>query len=99
MNLNKFSNKKNETKSDNNSNSSKNKEEKTTATMKSPEKITDFSPQIVPSNYKSVMDFLKSPLWKIPLISFIDENCIYFENQSSNNSEIKIHNVNNQFKL
>ena len=29
-------------------------------------------------------EFLQSPLWKNPIISFVEENCVYFENTEEN---------------
>ena len=42
----------------------------------------------------SVTEFLKSPIWKNPIIQYIDENCIVFDNEEENKLEYtNIHNV------
>ena len=34
--------------------------------------------------FDSIVGFLKSPMWKNPIQSFIDENCIVFDNEEEN---------------
>jgi hypothetical protein len=43
-----------------------------------------------------VTDYLSSPTWKNPIINFIDENCIVFEDAEENSLEYT--NVHNRFK-
>ena len=43
-----------------------------------------------------VADFLQSPTWKNPIINFIDENCIIFEDAEENSLEYT--NCHNRFK-
>jgi hypothetical protein len=47
----------------------------------------------------SIAEFLKSPLWKNPIIKFIDENSMTFDNEEENKLEYTtIHNVSNYTK-
>lgn len=34
--------------------------------------------------YDSVLQFLTSPLWKVPIYTFLDENCIIFDDEEEN---------------
>ena len=44
--------------------------------------------------YEYVAQFLRSPLWKIPILSFLDENCIIFDEGEENNEEhLQAHEV------
>lgn len=44
--------------------------------------------------YDSVIQFLLSPTWRIPILTFIDENCIIFDDEEENKFEYTdIHNV------
>ena len=41
-----------------------------------------------------IIGFLRSPRWKVPIMSFLDEHCICFDNDDENKFEFtKIHNV------
>ena len=41
-----------------------------------------------------IIGFLRSPRWKTPVMSFIDEYCTVFDNEDENKLEFtKIHNV------
>lgn len=43
--------------------------------------------------FDSIINFLRSPLWKTPIMSFLDEYCIIFDNEEENKLEYtKIHN-------
>ena len=43
----------------------------------------------------SITEYLKSPVWKNPILSFIDEHCIVFDEDDENKLEYTdIHNVN-----
>lgn len=37
--------------------------------------------------FDSLITFLKSPRWKTPVVSFIEENCIIFDNEEENKFE------------
>lgn len=37
--------------------------------------------------FDSVINFVKSPLWKVPITSFINENCIIFDDEDENKLE------------
>ena len=40
-----------------------------------------------------IINFLRSPRWKTPVMSFLDEYCIIFDNEEENKLEYtKIHN-------
>ncbi len=42
----------------------------------------------------SITEFLKSPVWKNPILEFIDEHCIVFDEEDENKLEYTaIHNV------
>lgn len=42
-----------------------------------------------------IINFLRSPMWKTPIMSFIEENCIIFDTEDENKLEYTgIHNVN-----
>jgi len=42
----------------------------------------------------SIAEFLKSPAWKNPILEFIDDNCIVFDEEDENKLEYTdIHNV------
>lgn len=44
--------------------------------------------------YDYIVQFLKSPGWRIPILSFIDEHCIIFDNEDENKFVYtEIHNV------
>lgn len=43
-----------------------------------------------------IADYLSSPTWKNPIINFIDENCIVFEDAEENSLEYTV--VHNRFK-
>lgn len=41
-----------------------------------------------------IINFLRSPRWKTPIMSFLDENCLVFDNEEENKLEYtQIHNV------
>jgi len=41
-----------------------------------------------------IIGFLRSPRWKTPVMSFLDEYCIVFDNEEENKLEFtKIHHV------
>ena len=47
-----------------------------------------------------IIGFLRSPRWKAPVMSFIDEFCTVFDDEEENKLEFtKIHNVSNYFVL
>ncbi|CAG9334924.1 CFAP36_2 [Blepharisma stoltei] len=46
--------------------------------------------------YDYIVQFLKSPGWRIPIMSFIDEHCIIFDNEDEN--KFIYTEVHNQFK-
>ena len=40
-----------------------------------------------------IQDYLMSPVWKNPIVNFVEENCIYFEEGEENSLEhTEIHN-------
>jgi hypothetical protein len=40
-----------------------------------------------------IIGFLRSPRWKTPVMSFLDDNCINFDNEEENKLEFTaIHN-------
>jgi len=42
----------------------------------------------------SITAYLKSPVWKNPILEFIDEHCIYFDDEEENKLEYTgVHNV------
>lgn len=42
----------------------------------------------------TILDYVKSPLWKNPLLAFVDGNCICFDDEDENKLEYTtIHNV------
>lgn len=42
-----------------------------------------------------IINFLRSPRWKSPIMSFLDDNCIVFDTEDENKLEYTvIHNVN-----
>jgi len=44
--------------------------------------------------YEYILQFLKSPGWKVPILSFIDERCVVFDSEEENKfSYTEIHNV------
>jgi hypothetical protein len=43
-----------------------------------------------------IADYLDSPVWKTPIIDFIDENCVIFEDAEENSLEYTA--VHNKFK-
>lgn len=44
--------------------------------------------------YESVLQYLTSPLWKVPIHTFIDANCIVFDDEEENKfSYTEVHNV------
>jgi len=43
-----------------------------------------------------VVEYLQSPIWKNPIMDFIDENCIVFEDEEENRLEYT--DVHNKFK-
>jgi len=43
-----------------------------------------------------IMQFLKSPSWAVPIMQFIDENCIFFDNEDENKLEYTL--LHTQFK-
>lgn len=41
-----------------------------------------------------IIGFLRSPRWKVPVMSFLDEKCVLFDNEEENKLEFTpIHNV------
>ena len=41
-----------------------------------------------------IIGFLRSPRWKTPVMSFLDEHCIVFDNEDENKLEFtSVHNV------
>ncbi len=34
--------------------------------------------------YDCILQFLTSPLWKSPIYSFMDDNCVIFDNEEEN---------------
>jgi len=34
-----------------------------------------------------IINFLRSPMWKTPIMSFIEENCIIFDTEEENKLE------------
>lgn len=41
-----------------------------------------------------IINFLRSPRWKTPIMSFLDDNCLVFDNEEENKLEYtQIHNV------
>ena len=41
-----------------------------------------------------IINFLRSPRWKAPIMSYLDENCILFDSEDENKLEYtSIHNV------
>lgn len=41
-----------------------------------------------------IIGFLRSPRWKVPVMSFLDEKCLSFDNEEENKLEFTpIHNV------
>ncbi len=43
-----------------------------------------------------IIGFLRSPRWKTPVMSFLDDNCINFDNEEENKLEFTA--IHNQFK-
>ena len=43
-----------------------------------------------------IQDFLSSPLWKNPIIDFVEENCFLFEDSDENRLEHT--DIHNKFK-
>ena len=43
-----------------------------------------------------IINFLRSPRWKTPIMSFLDEYCIIFDNEEENKLEYT--SIHNQFK-
>lgn len=46
--------------------------------------------------FDSVISFVKSPLWKVPITSFINENCVVFDDEDENKLEYT--SIHNSFK-
>ena len=47
-----------------------------------------------------IIGFLRSPRWKAPVMSFIDEFCTVFDDEEENKLEFtKIHNVSTNVRL
>jgi len=46
--------------------------------------------------FDSVVNFVKSPLWKVPVTSFINENCVIFDDEDENKLEYT--DIHNKFK-
>jgi len=44
----------------------------------------------------SIAEFLKSPAWKNPILEFIDDNCIVFDEEDENKLEYT--DIHNRFK-
>ena len=40
--------------------------------------------------FDMIINFLRSPRWKTPIMSFIDENCIVFDTEDENKLEYTI---------
>ena len=41
-----------------------------------------------------IIGFLRSPRWKVPVMSFLDEKCVLFDNEEENKLEFTpVHNV------
>jgi len=50
--------------------------------------------------YDSLLQFLTSPLWKVPIYTFLDENCIIFDDEEENKfTYTDVHNVRPMQKL
>lgn len=47
--------------------------------------------------FDSVINFVKSPLWKVPITSFINENCIIFDDEEENKLEYT--DIHKKFKV
>ena len=48
----------------------------------------------------TILDYVKSPLWKNPLLAFVDENCICFDDEDENKLEYTtIHNVKRELVI
>ena len=43
-----------------------------------------------------IINFLRSPRWKTPIMSFLDEYCIVFDNEDENKLEYT--SIHNEFK-
>lgn len=41
--------------------------------------------------FDMIIGFLRSPRWKTPIMSFIDEKCIGFDSEEENKLEFTIH--------
>mmetsp|Transcript_10431 Transcript_10431/g.15600 ORF Transcript_10431/g.15600 Transcript_10431/m.15600 type:complete len:350 (-) Transcript_10431:310-1359(-) len=46
--------------------------------------------------YEYLLQFLRSPGWKVPIMSFVDENCIVFDDEEEN--KLSYTEVHNQFR-
>eukprot|EP00743_Colponemidia_sp_Colp-15_P001413 GILK01001550.1.p1 GENE.GILK01001550.1~~GILK01001550.1.p1 ORF type:complete len:467 (-),score=130.55 GILK01001550.1:826-2181(-) len=46
--------------------------------------------------YDYILQFLKSPSWTVPILSFIDDNCVVFDNEEEN--KFIYTDIHNQFK-
>ena len=45
--------------------------------------------------FDMIINFLRSPRWKTPIMTFLDEHCIVFDTEDENKLEYTtIHNVN-----
>lgn len=44
-----------------------------------------------------IINFLRSPRWKTPIMSFLDEHCIQFDNEEENKLEYT--DIHRRFKL
>ena len=50
--------------------------------------------------FDMIIGFLRSPRWKVPVMSFLDEKCMLFDNEDENKLEFTpIHNVSRQYFL
>ena len=41
--------------------------------------------------FDMILNFLRSPRWVTPIMSFIDENCIVFDNDDENKLEYTVY--------
>jgi hypothetical protein len=47
-----------------------------------------------------IIGFLRSPRWKVPVMTFLDEKCVAFDNEDENKLEFTgIHNVSIHFQF
>lgn len=48
--------------------------------------------------FDMIIGFLRSPRWKVPVMTFLDEKCVAFDNEEENKLEFTgIHNVSIYF--